>query len=179
MRARCYPLNMPKRRFHNINPQVHHNLLCHRYPIDIPYISWYTSLLSMVIPDICSICRILCSQCPHIPLSWTTQRTSLLRNVGLPGPSFISPATVYEVNQWHGTLGGASLVWGVSQCLRLRCSEWLWGQKGLDLVMPPGPKGGTVLQRWRRPSEARNESGLARKEIHGITMVVPNYDKIS
>ena len=33
-RARCYPFNMPKRRFHNMNPQVHHNLLCYSYAID-------------------------------------------------------------------------------------------------------------------------------------------------
>ena len=45
----------------------------------------------MVIPDIYSVCRILCSQCSHIHLSWTTQRTSLLKSVGLPGPSFTSP----------------------------------------------------------------------------------------
>ena len=25
MRARCYPFKMPKRRFHNMNPQVHHS----------------------------------------------------------------------------------------------------------------------------------------------------------
>ena len=38
----------------------------------------------MDIPDICtlcSVCRILCSQCPHIFLSWTTQQTSLLKSV--------------------------------------------------------------------------------------------------
>ena len=36
-----------------------------------------------------------------------------------------------------------------------------------------------MLQRQRWPSEARNESGLTRKDIHGIMMVVQKYDKIS
>ena len=35
MRASCYPFNMPKRRFHNMNPRVYHNLLYHRDPIFI------------------------------------------------------------------------------------------------------------------------------------------------
>ena len=34
MQARCYPFNMPKRWFHNMNPQVHHNLLYYSYAID-------------------------------------------------------------------------------------------------------------------------------------------------
>ena len=71
MCACCHSFNMPKHWFHNMNPQVYHNLLYHSYPIDIPHSSRYTSWLSMVIPDICSVCRILCSQCPHIHLSWT------------------------------------------------------------------------------------------------------------
>ena len=29
---------------------------------------------------------------PPVPLSWTTQQTSLLKSVGLANPSFISPA---------------------------------------------------------------------------------------
>ena len=34
MQARCYPFNMPKRRFHNMNPQeYYHNLLYHSYII--------------------------------------------------------------------------------------------------------------------------------------------------
>ena len=36
MLARCYPFNMPKRRFHNMKPQLYHNLLYHNYLIDIP-----------------------------------------------------------------------------------------------------------------------------------------------
>ena len=36
-----------------------------------------------------------------------------------------------------------------------------------------------MLQRLRRPSEARNESGQTRKDVHGITMVVPKYNKTS
>ncbi len=27
MRARCYPFNMPKRRFHSVNPKVCHSIL--------------------------------------------------------------------------------------------------------------------------------------------------------
>ena len=46
----------------------------------------------MIIPDICHIHRILCSRCPLIHLFWRTPQTSLLKRVGLPGPSFISLA---------------------------------------------------------------------------------------
>ena len=67
----------------------------------------------------------------------------------------------------------------VCQCLSLRYCKWLWCKKGLGVVMPPGLKGGAMLQRLRWPSEARNESGLTRKDVHGKAMVVPKYDKIT
>ena len=38
-------------------------------------------------------------------------------------------------------------------------------------------KGDAKLQRRRRPSEMRNESGLTSKDVHGITMVDPKGDK--
>ena len=92
MQAHCHPFNVSKRWFHTMNPQVHHNLLYHSHPIDIPYLSWYTLWLFIVIFDICDVLRIPCSQCPKIHMSWTTHWTSLLKSVGLPGPTFISPA---------------------------------------------------------------------------------------
>ena len=100
-------------------------------------------LLSMVIPDICHICRIHWSQCPFIHLSWTTQRTtsvgstSLFKSVGLPCLAAKSHAVVQtspgsragreatSIRSTNGcdTLGGASLVWGGCQCLRPRSGE--------------------------------------------------------
>ena len=50
--------------------------------------------------DICSVRRILCSQCPHIRLSWTTQRTSLLKSVGLPCPQ--CPALLHLLCETQG-----------------------------------------------------------------------------
>ena len=61
----------------------------------------------------------------------------------------------------------------------LNCCEARRALKGLRVVKPPGPKEGAMLQRQQQPSEARNESWLTRKDIHGITMVVSKYDKIS
>jgi hypothetical protein len=40
MRARCYPFDMPKRRFHSFNPKVCHSVLCTSY-LHIPYSLWY------------------------------------------------------------------------------------------------------------------------------------------
>ncbi len=40
MRARCYPFDMPKKRFHSFNPKVCHSVLCTSY-LHIPYSLWY------------------------------------------------------------------------------------------------------------------------------------------
>ena len=55
--------------------------------------------------------------------------------------------------------------------------------QGLGLVMACHPdqkeEDCQCSERWQRPSEARFESGLTRKDIHGIAMVIPSYEKIS
>jgi hypothetical protein len=40
MRARCYPFDMPKRRFHSLNTKVCHSVLCTSY-LHIPHSLWY------------------------------------------------------------------------------------------------------------------------------------------
>ena len=172
-----------------------------------------------------------------IHLSWTTQRTSPLKSVGLPCPSFISPAVldpgmgcrqqavagpmktrrVVKLNKPSPTpilhVGPVSNVLGrvplmplflirnstptILHCfcnlqrkqipvLLCRRRQGV-GQEGkqrllgesMVVIMPPGPKGGAMLQRWLLPNEARNESRLTRKDIHATTMVVSKYEQIS
>ena len=55
----------------------------------------------MAIPDMYSVRRILCSLCPHIHLSWTTQWTSLLKCVGCPAPALFY--LLFETQGWSPT----------------------------------------------------------------------------
>ena len=56
----------------------------------------------MVIPDIYRVRRILCSQCgpcPHILLSWMTQRTFLLKSASCPAPALFH--LLFETQGWE------------------------------------------------------------------------------
>ena len=50
MRARCYPFNIPKRRFHNMNPQVHHTLFNRGCTLHILLLYNYTIVILVRIP---------------------------------------------------------------------------------------------------------------------------------
>ena len=88
-------------------------------------------------------------------------------------------SNVYEVNQWLCRFGRGKPRLGGLSVSETEVLQMAAMQEGVGVVMPPGPNGGAMTQTLRRPSEAKNESGLTRKDIHGLTMVVPKYDKIS
>ena len=48
MRARCYPFDMPKRRFHSFNPKVCHSVMYTSY-LYIPYSSGYIQVYTVFI----------------------------------------------------------------------------------------------------------------------------------
>ena len=62
----------------------------------------------MAVPDIYSVRRILCSQCSHIHLSWTTQRTSLSKSLQMPCPSLFH--LLFETQGWE-VANRPSYVW--------------------------------------------------------------------
>jgi hypothetical protein len=77
---------------------------------------------------------------------------------------------VYELNTWPGcgSLGAASLVWGVCLSLIQRIGELLCYRIGPGVAMPRRPKESTRL-RPGTPVAAENDIDRALQDIPGIS----------